>query len=142
MAAKKKVATKNTPRILQTQPLMASYENESVAAAATRTRSNKSARIERTNRFKNIDDGMVPFKYTGGKYNTQSSLDIRDAVILCQKAYYNFSIFRNTIDLMTEFSCSPVYFTGANKKARDFFQAFFKKVNIRSFQDKFFYLGC
>jgi len=138
MAAKKKVATKNTPRILQTQPLMASYENESVAAAATRTRSNKSARIERTNRFKNIDDGMVPFKYTGGKYNTQSSLDIRDAVILCQKAYYNFSIFRNTIDLMTEFSCSPVYFTGANKKARDFFQAFFKKVNIRSFQDKFF----
>ena len=138
MTVKKKVTTKVAPKILQTQPLMASYEHEAVAAAATRSRSNKAARIERTNRFKNIDDGLVPFKYSGGKYNTESSLDIRDAVILCQKAYYNFSIFRNTIDLMTEFSCSPIYFTGANKKARDFFHKFFKKINIRSFQDKFF----
>ena len=138
MAVKKKVTTKAAPKILRTEPLMASYEKETVAAAATRSRSNKAARIERTNRFKNIDDGLVTFKYTGGKYNTESSLDIRDAIVLCQKAYYNFAIFRNTIDLMTEFSCSPVYFTGANKKARDFFHKFFKKINIRSFQDKFF----
>ena len=107
------------PEMLKTQPLMASYENETRAAASTRTRGNKAAFIERTNRFTNIDDGLVPFKYTSGQYQQASTLDIKDAVILCQKAYYNFSIFRNTIDLMTEFSCSPVYFTGANKKARD-----------------------
>ena len=138
MAVKKKTTRKIDPEVLKTQPLMASYEREARAAAATRTRGNKAASIERTNRFANIDDGMVPFKYTAGKYKQSTTLDIRDAVILCQKAYYNFSIFRNTIDLMTEFSCSPIYFTGANKKARDFFASYFKKINIRAFQDKFF----
>jgi len=138
MAVKKKTAPKIDPEMLKTQPLMASYENETRAAASTRTRGNKAAFIERTNRFTNIDDGLVPFKYTSGQYQQASTLDIKDAVILCQKAYYNFSIFRNTIDLMTEFSCSPVYFTGANKKARDFFTSYFKKVNLRAFQDKFF----
>lgn len=138
MAVKKKTAPKIDPEVLKTQPLMASYENETRAAASTRTRGNKAAYIERTNRFTNIDDGLVPFKYTSGQYKQTSTLDIRDAVVLCQKAYYNFSIFRNTIDLMTEFSCSPVYFKGANKKARDFFTSYFKKINLRAFQDKFF----
>ena len=69
-------------------------------AQATRTRSNKSAYIERQNRFTNINEGIVPFKYSKGSTNS-SNLDVRDAVILCQKAYYNFAVFRNTIDLMT-----------------------------------------
>jgi hypothetical protein len=134
MAAKRKP----TPKILQNKPLMASYEQQTFAAAATRTRSNRAASIERTKRYANIDDGLIPFKYTSGKYNTNSSLDIKDAITLCQKAYYNFAIFRNTIDLMTEFSCSPIYFCGGNKKSRDFFEAFFRKVNIAALQDKFF----
>ena len=117
---------------------MASYERQSIAAAPTRSRSNKAAVIERTNRFANIDDGLIPFKYTAGKYNNNSTLDIKDAIILCQKAYYNFAIFRNTIDLMTEFSTSPIYLSGGNKKARDFFDAFFRKINLNAVQDKFF----
>ncbi len=117
---------------------MASYERQSIAAAPTRSRSNKAAVIERTNRFANIDDGLIPFKYTAGKYNNNSTLDIKDAIILCQKAYYNFAIFRNTIDLMTEFSTSPIYLSGGNKKARDFFDAFFRKINLSAVQDKFF----
>ena len=36
MAVKKKVTTKAAPKILQTQPLMATYEKEAVAAAATK----------------------------------------------------------------------------------------------------------
>ena len=104
---------------------------------STRTRRNVGGQIERTNRFENIDNGLVPFKYTKGVKN-KSSLNVRDAVVLCQKAYYNFAVFRNVIDLMTEFSSTNIYFTGGSKKSRDFLQALFKKIDMQSFLDKFF----
>ena len=123
---------------VDSEPLMASYSKQSIATQATRTRRNKSGTIERTDRFENINDGLVPFKYTtSGSYNT-SNLDIRDAVMLCQKAYYNFAVFRNTIDLMTEFSVSDIYFQGGSKKSREFFTSFFKKISLNSLQDRFF----
>ena len=123
---------------VDSEPLMASYGKQSIATQATRTRRNKSGTIERTDRFENINDGLVPFKYTtSGSYNT-SNLDIRDAVMLCQKAYYNFAVFRNTIDLMTEFSVSDIYFQGGSKKSREFFTSFFKKISLNSLQDRFF----
>lgn len=109
------------------------------AATATRTRRNSSSVIERTDRFSNIEEGLVPFNYSaGGVGGSSSNLDIRDAVILCQKAYYNFSVFRNTIDLMTEFSVGSVYYREGSKKSRDFFEALFNKINLWSLQDKFF----
>ena len=124
---------KKQPEVI---PMMTSYAaaSDQVSMPARR---NAAGVIERTDRFSNIDYGLVPFKYSHNIQN-KSSLNIRDAVILCQKAYYNFSSFRNVIDLMTEFSCSKVYFTGGNKKARDFFDALFKKINIDNFVDKFF----
>ena len=70
MAAKRKP----TPEVLLNEPLMASYEKQTFAAAATRTRSNRAASIERTKRYANIDDGLIPFKYTSGKYNTNSTI--------------------------------------------------------------------
>lgn len=100
-------------------------------------RRNISSTINRTDKYKNIEDGLIPFKYSSGIKNS-SNMDIRDAVILCQKAYYNFAIFRNTIDLMTEFSSSNIYFQGGSQKSRDFFDALFKKINIWDLQDKFF----
>ena len=106
-------------------------------AADTRTRRNKSAQIERTDRFSNIADGLVPFNYSKNNSN-YSGLDVKDAVVLCQKAYYNFAIFRTTIDLMTEFSISDLYLSGGTKKSRGFFKAYFEKINLWSFQDKFF----
>tara|TARA_B100000287_G_scaffold372371_1_gene370949 strand:+ start:1081 stop:2982 length:1902 start_codon:yes stop_codon:yes gene_type:complete len=104
---------------------------------STRSRRNVGGQIERTNRFENIDNGLVPYKYTKG-VNNKSSLDVRDVVILCQKAYYNFAVFRNVIDLMTEFSSTNLYFTGGSKKSRDFLDALFKKIDMQSFLDKFF----
>ena len=124
---------KKQPEVI---PMMTSYATASDQVSMP-SRRNVSGTIERTDRFSNIDYGLVPFKYSNNVQN-KSSLNIRDAVILCQKAYYNFSSFRNVIDLMTEFSCSKVYFTGGNKKARDFFDALFKKINIDNFIDKFF----
>lgn len=122
-------------KIQEIIPLMASASTSTDAPISARR--NIAGNIERTDRFHNIDYGLVPFKYSNTISN-KSSLNVRDAVILCQKAYYNFSSFRNVIDLMTEFSCSPIYFTGGNKKSRDFLTALFKKINIDNFIDKFF----
>jgi hypothetical protein len=117
-------------------PLMAEIHAASTANT-TRTRGNRAAFVERTNRFSNIEDGLIPFNYSKAASNT-SNLDVRDAVVLCQKAYYNIAVFRNTIDLMSEFSVGDVYLEGGSKKSRDFFGALFKKMNIWNFQDQFF----
>jgi len=118
------------------EPLMAG-EGFRESFASTRTRRNKAGSIERTDKYSNIEDGIIPFRYTQG-VSSNSSLDIRDTIVLCQKAYYNFSVFRNTIDLMTEFSMSTLYLTGGNKKSKAFFNALLKKININNLQSKFF----
>jgi hypothetical protein len=118
-----------------TEPFMISEASSSNSPM----RRNLAGTMERTDRFKNIDDGLIPFRNNGSlSYGSNSSVDIRDAVILCQKCYYNFAIFRNVIDLMTEFSVNNIFYRGGSSKSRDFFDALFSKVNIWDFQDKFF----
>lgn len=104
----------------------------------TSVRRNRSSSISRTDKYANIEGGVIPFIYGGGYGKYTSNISIKDTIILCQKAYYNFSIFRNTIDLMTEFSCSPIYFTGGNEQSRKFFQAWGDRVNLWRLQDMFF----
>jgi hypothetical protein len=104
----------------------------------TSVRRNRSSTISRTDKYSNIEGGVIPFIYGGGYGKYTSNISIKDTIILCQKAYYNFSIFRNTIDLMTEFSCSPIYFTGGNEQSRKFFQAWGDRVNLWKLQDMFF----
>lgn len=120
------------------EPLMTSTAaHESLAHRVdTKARRNKAGSIERTDKFTNIENGLIPFKSYSG--SGQSGLSIRDAVILCQKAYYNFSVFRNTVDLMTEFSTSDIFFEGGSKKSRNFFESLFNKINILDLQDRFF----
>ena len=102
-------------------------------------RRNIAGSIERTDRFSNIDDGLTPYRYSSSMYGAnRSSIDVRDAVVLCQKCYYNFAIFRNIIDLMTEFSVSNLTLRGGSQKSRNFFQGLFQKINIWELQDKFF----
>jgi hypothetical protein len=131
-----------TAKAADVQPYMISESSYKEAKASTDmgstgVRRNAASTIIRTDRFKNINDGIIPFRFSTGIKN-DSNLNIRDAVILCQKAYYNFAIFRNTIDLMTEFSCSDIYFTGGSSKSRTFFESLFKKINVSDLQDKFF----
>ena len=116
------------------EPLMAKHES---IASSTRTRRKKAAEIIRTARCRNIENGMIPFKYSRGVSNN-SNIEVRDTIILCQKAYYNFSVFRNTIDLMTEFSVSDLYYTGGSRKSREFFETLFKRINIDDLQSRFF----
>lgn len=129
--AKKPQNSKNES---ETEPLMVSMAASE--PSYTRSRRNVSSTIERTDKYKNIKDGLVPFKHGAGK--NSNLIDVKDAVELCQKAYYNFAIFRNTIDLMTEFSTSNIFLRGGSKKSRKFFEALFKKINLWNFMDKFF----
>lgn len=137
MTTKRKTTSKKEENI---QPMMTSFAASPYTTLdnqSTRQRRNVGGQIERTNRFENIDNGLVPYKYSKG-VNNKSSLDVRDVVILCQKAYYNFAVFRNVIDLMTEFSSTNLYFTGGSQKSRDFLDALFKKIDMQSFLDRFF----
>ena len=60
------------------------FDNEAFASRTSTTRSNKSATITRSDRFKNIEDGLIPFRYSTSGYGKGSSdgVEIRDAVIL------------------------------------------------------------
>ncbi len=116
-------------------PISAALSEDSLSVASTRT--NKAAHIDPINRFNNIDKLFVPFKYSLGAVNN-SNLDTRDVIILCQKAYFGFAVVKNTIDTMTEFSASEVYFTGGTAKSRDFFKAYFKKIGLTAFTEEFF----
>jgi hypothetical protein len=135
----KKMEVSNASEITPLMVEAATQKNGafSETRASTSIRRNIAGDIERTNRFINIDRGIIPFRYSPNIQNL-STLDVRDAIVLCQKAYYNVGIFRNTIDLMTEFSTSPIYLTGGSQKSREFFQAYFRKINLASFQDQFF----
>jgi hypothetical protein len=140
-AAESNESSLENKKIIKRNKKSKSFNPEMVAEASANTdmRRNISSTIERTDRFKNIDDGLVPFRNSNAIYGPdKSAVDIRDAVILCQKCYYNFALFRNIIDLMTEFSIDNIYFKGGNKQSRAFFDALFKKINIWDLQDKFY----
>jgi len=88
-------------------------------------------------RYEQIHKGIMPFNMV--THGDSSFLDIQQIVELCQKAYFNVSIFRNTIDIMTEFSNSQVMFKGGNEKSRKFFDNWYhKKIGGYSFADQFF----
>jgi hypothetical protein len=80
----------------------------------------------------NIRDGVSPFCYQSG------DVDAKDAIELCQKAYWNVSIFKLTIDIMSEFANSKIHFKSKNKASSEFFEQWFKKINGWKLGDQFF----
>lgn len=110
---------RETPRVYKT-------------STGSSVRRNSSSTEERSDKYVNIENSITPF------VGDNSSISVREAVSLCQKAYYGFPIFRNTIELMVEFSVNNIYFKGGNQKSRDFFAAYCKKIGMKDFSDKFF----
>lgn len=133
-------------RIELPEAVMASLDdNLSIASASscertgeTGMRRNLSSSITKTDRFSNLEKGVVPFIYGTGKGNYDSNISAKDTILLCQKAYWNVPIFRNTIDLMTEFSLSDIYLTGGNEQSRKFFYLWLQKINSWDLQDQFY----
>ena len=114
------------------EPMMSAQASEGY----TETRRNRSSTIERTDKYVNIDAGVLPFKYSIGYSGAE--MDARDSIILCQKAYFNVPVVRNILDLMTEFSIGDIYLQGGNEISRNFFHAWMNKINILSFQDRYY----
>ena len=101
------------------------------------SRRNRASSIERTNPYTHIENGINPFQISRSRGNNDF-VSVNDAIRLTQQCYYNFSIFRNVIDVMAEFSSNNIFLKGGNAKSRDFFDSLFKKFNIIDLQDKFF----
>ena len=84
------------------------------------------------NRFKNIDDGLLPFDYS------RDSVNARDAIQLCQKAYFNVPAFRSTIDMLSDFADSDLYLEGGSEKSRKFVNAWFKRIKMHDIKSQYF----
>ena len=83
-------------------------------------------------KYGNIREGMLPFEMSINGYN------IRDAIELCQKAYANVAIFRNAVDIMSEFANAEIYLEGGSQKAKDFFTKWMKYTRMWNVKDQYF----
>jgi hypothetical protein len=111
----------------------AGYSRSSGSGGSTSYRQNAAASQPILNRFANIAEGMLPYNY-----RDQGYVDIQDAIQLCQKAYANIAIFRNTIDVMSEFSNSNIYLQGGNDKVRKFIYKWLEKIKCWEIKDQYF----
>lgn len=98
--------------------------------SAGRTNSIASGKI--ANKYSNIDAGMLPFEYS------KESVGATDAILLCQKAYFNIPAFRSTIDLMSEYANTEIYLEGGSQKSRKFVEAWFKRIKIHDLKQQYF----
>jgi hypothetical protein len=83
-------------------------------------------------KYANIREGLLPFEVSINGYN------VRDAIELCQKAYANVAIFRNAIDIMSEFANANIYLEGGSQKSKDFFMRWMKYIKIWNVKDQYF----
>ena len=98
----------------------------------TSTRINRSSVTAPTNKFSQIRAGLLPYEISS------DGINVREAIELCQKAYANVPIFRNTIDMMSEFANAEVYLEGGNATSRNFFMKLFDRIKLWDLKDQYF----
>jgi hypothetical protein len=98
----------------------------------TGARKNRAAVSRTIDRFGSIRNGLLPYSFA------VDGVNVREAIELCQKAYANVAIFRNAIDIMSEFANTDIYLEGGSQKSRDFFYEWFKKIKIWNVKDQYF----
>lgn len=103
-----------------------------LSSSSTSTRINRSSVTTPLNKFSQIRAGMLPYEMAADGAN------VRDAIELCQKAYANVPIFRNTIDMMSEFANSELYLEGGNAVSRAFFEKLLDRIKIWDLKDQYF----
>lgn len=99
--------------------------------ATSRTRGKLGTGVVK-DKYKNISEGMLPYKLSA------NGIDMRDSIELCQKAYANIPIFRNAVDVMSEFSNSEIYLEGGSETAKNFIYKWFEKINLWKLKDQYF----
>ena len=100
--------------------------------STTGTRRNRISVKPKIYKYANIREGLLPFEMSINGYN------VRDAIELCQKAYANVAIFRNAVDIMSEFSNAEIVLEGGSQKSRDFFTKWMKYVKMWRVKDQYF----
>ena len=116
------------------------YSQESKASTYERTGTGETTNLRRNlayvgpkiYKYGNIREGLLPFEFSVNGYN------IRDAIELCQKAYANVAIFRNAVDIMSEFANAEIYLEGGSQKAKDFFTKWMKYTRMWNIKDQYF----
>jgi len=116
------------------------YQQESKASTYERTGSGETTNLRRNlayvgpkiYKYGNIREGLLPFEFSVNGYN------IRDAIELCQKAYANVAIFRNAVDIMSEFANAEIYLEGGSQKAKDFFAKWMKYTRMWNIKEQYF----
>ena len=103
-----------------------------LSSSTTSTRINRSSVTAPLNKFSQIRAGMLPYEMASDGAN------VRDAIELCQKAYANVPIFRNTIDMMSEFANAELYLEGGNSTSRKFFEKLLDRIKIWDLKDQYF----
>jgi hypothetical protein len=109
----------------------ASYARTS-SSGKTSARRNTTHYGPKKYKYSNIAGGLLPYEHSA------EGIDVRDSIELCQKAYANVAIFRNTIDIMSEFANSDIHLEGGSKKSRDFIYKWFQHVKMWNLKDQFF----
>lgn len=110
----------------------AAYNRTKSAGDEFASRRNLAHKSDKKHRFSNIAGGMLPYSYG------QDGVNVRDSIELCQKAYANISVFRNAIDVMSEFANSGIYLEGGTKSSRDFVYKWFERINLWNLKDQYF----
>jgi len=108
------------------------YSRTSVNGNDVASRRNNAALGPKIFPYANIRNGMSPYNYG------IDGVNVRDAIELCQKAYCNIAIFRNSIDMMSDFANSTMYLEGGSARSRTFINAWLKKIKIWNLKDQFF----
>lgn len=86
--------------------------------------------------LENISGLPLPFKCS--KSGGVEIIDVAEICELCQKAYAHVGVFRNAVDVMTEFSSTPIRLKGGDKKAQKLIKAWLAKTCINNFTKQFF----
>ena len=104
----------------------------STSSSNTSTRINRSSVTTPTNKYSQIRGGLLPYEISS------DGINVREAIELCQKAYANVPIFRNTIDMMSEFANAELYLEDGNATSRNFFEKLLDRIKIWDLKDQYF----
>lgn len=85
--------------------------------------------------YQNIKALPLPL---GGYNGSRDYTGVQGAVDLCSRAYAGVSIFRNAVEILTEFSNQPVYIKTKNESVKTFFTEWFNAAQIWKFKEEFF----
>lgn len=81
-----------------------------------------------TYQFPNIRAGLMPFDTVEGNYS------VNGAIGVCYQAYFNFSILRNAINLLADFSVGRIHVKTQNQRLKDFINTWFDAIGLNKLQ--------